>query len=186
MLTKLKDTFKSKPDEKKDIKLQEQKEELKDFDNELENKSESDTDNEDINENNFTNPICEFGGKFNLKMYKMFFDDIKDNINMLYYNREVNQIHVDEIETGIKQYKYCSDPIKIAKDRNGKSHLLDGHHRFKAMHNIDSKSKGKDHITVLVLVYTVDDIEDEDSLKLYKQLNNIIPVRDSDLPQIIT
>src|SRR5579872_47782 len=194
MLSKLKYSFKPKPEEKKIQKeltlKQEQKEELKDSDSEyeqVENKDEIDTEDiqDEDKEDIFTNPICEFGGKFNLKMFKMLFSDIREPTNMLYYNREVNLTHVKEIEEGIKQYKYCSDPIKIAKDKNGKLHLLDGHHRFKGMENIYSKSKGKDHITVLVLVYQVDDIEDEDSLKLYKQLNNVIPVRDSDLLQVV-
>ena len=129
-------------------------------------------------------PICELGGKYNINIHLILSKElliIKD----LHYNRRLNQDHIEEIKKGIMEDKCIADPIKIARDSYGNIRILDGHHRKNAIFKIDKESKGNEYVKVLISIYTVKDIDDEDTFTLYQKVNNIIKVDDKDLPQII-
>ena len=117
------------------------------------------------------------------KLFKTDARDFVPEIKLWAQQRPINKKHIEKLEKEVKLNKHFKGNMKLLLDKNNNCRLIDGQHRYYALKNIMEKDS-KFNINIILEVYETDNIESDNSIKIFKDVNNCLNIKISDLPNI--
>jgi hypothetical protein len=118
------------------------------------------------------------------KIYQTSSRDFVNNIKMWSCQRDLNSLHVKNLEQSILDRGYLLGTFKVIRDKNGEIRLIDGQHRVNALQNIMDNDTKFDCDSIIEL-YEVDSFEDEEATKLFFDANNTLNITGKDTTNFI-
>jgi hypothetical protein len=113
------------------------------------------------------------------KIYQISTREFVNNIKMWSCQRELNTLHVKNLEQSILDRGYLLGTFKVIRDKNCDLRLIDGQHRVTALQNLMDKNSKFDCDSIVEL-YEVDSFENEESIKLFFDANNTLNINGKD------
>ena len=113
------------------------------------------------------------------KIYQTSSREFVNNIKMWACQRDLNDLHVKNLEQSILDRGYLLGTFKVIRDKNLDIRLIDGQHRVSALQNIMDTNSKFDCDSIIEL-YEVDSFENEESIKLFFDANNTLNINGTD------
>ena len=113
------------------------------------------------------------------KIYQTSSREFVNNIKMWACQRDLNALHVKNLEQSILDRGYLLGTFKVIRDKNLDIRLIDGQHRVAALQNIMDTNAKFDCDSIIEL-YEVDSFENEESIKLFFDANNTLNINGTD------
>jgi hypothetical protein len=118
------------------------------------------------------------------KIYQVSSRDFVNNIKMWSCQRELNTLHVKNLEQSILDRGYLLGTFKVIRDKNSETRLIDGQHRVSALQNIMDNDAKFDCVSIIEL-YEVNSFEDEEAVKLFFDANNTLNIIGKDTTNFV-